>query len=147
MQRNESEPRMTKQKRKRAKIRFDYVPRSLVDRLDMDYIERLDTAARKYLKKFIEEIYGRKFQDKPLVGKTTRDRKEIYHETYAANEDIYNVCARVQVDPHLVELNPSRLQDKASLEPLEIKAEIEREYIENGVKITRLKPIKPTHSS
>lgn len=128
-------------KPRKPKIRFDFVPASLRDRLDMDYLGQLDELAHKYLKKFVEEIYGRKFQKDALL-RTKRDRQEVYHDTYASREDVYNVCVRVHLDPTIVEMRPLDVQEKLPVKEIEIKPEIERVYEENGIKITRFKPVK-----
>lgn len=133
-------PRAKKPKRK-VKIRFDFVPNALRDRLDMDYVNRIPDKAQLWLKKFIEEIYGRKFQAKPLA-KNKVDRSEIYHETYAAREDVFNVCVRVHVDPTEVDLSPSQVQERVTVQKIEIVPEVERTYMENGVKITKYKTVK-----
>jgi hypothetical protein len=133
---------MTKQKKPKIKIKFDYVPPALRNRLDMDYVDRIPDTAKRYLKKFIEEIYGRKFQEKSLLGKDATKRSEIHHETYAAKEDFFHVCVRINVDPTLVDIQPTDIRGHMPKETIEITAEVERVYEENGVKITRYKPVR-----
>ncbi len=129
-------------KKTKTKIKFEFVKNHMRDRVDMDYESKLDHAAHKYLKKFVEEVYGRKFTSRPL-HKKRKQRKEIFEEDYSAKQDVFHVCVRVHIDPAVVDIRPTLVRDKL-LDPKEKPApEIESVYIENGVTVTRYKPVKP----
>jgi hypothetical protein len=127
---------MKKKKPKKRKLKPQTPVQSIRWKQDIDYFEKLPNTAKKYLKKFLEEIYGRKFGTKPLHGK--RQQKKIRSEAYAASQDFYHLLVRVPIHSEEARkpAEPKVKEPKKSSGP----PEVERIYIENGVTVTRYKP-------
>lgn len=128
--------------RKKKPVKLNRPIPALRERQDVDYLHKLPRAAQKWLKKFLDELYGRNFKTQ-MLGKNSTTRKEIYHDTYAANNDMMHVLVRVDIDPTLVDLKIQTVPSSDRVTEKSNQPEVERVYIENGQKIIRYKAQKP----
>lgn len=112
------------------------------ERQDVDYFDKLPPTAQRYLKRFLDELYGRNFNANGL-GKSKKNRKEVYHDTYAANNDMMHVLVRVDVDPGTIALEVQKVPGPEYVPSEKKEHEVERIYIEQGQKIVRYKTQPP----
>lgn len=131
---------MKKRKVKR-KLKLNTPIPALRDRQDIDYFDKIPRTAQRYLKKFLDELYGRNFSSQGL-GKSKKTRQAIYRDTYAANNDMMHVLVRLDVDPTTVELQVQKVPGPEHVPAKEVTHEVEREYVENGQKVVRYKAVR-----
>lgn len=137
---------MPKSKKPEVKIKFRTSP-ALRDRLDMDYVHKLPDKAKKYLEKFIAELYGEKFtyDHRDKVGTTPAKRKEIINNNYETKNDYFHVGVRITCDPTIIDIFPTKTQDIAPRKNKKVTAEVELIYFDEtiGQTVTRYKTVKP----
>lgn len=133
-------------------LEFNVFNRGIRNHLDIDYVEKLNSAEKQFLDKFLQSYYNNVFPRKSKPGPKTNmfdkagiARKELFDQTNARNRDVHarqyavydyeKTPGNEDLDSifDVVRMDDRNIVEDANIEYLDFKRLIER-YMKKGMK-------------